>query len=303
MEHFRTRLGDRLLRDASAARFTAARLGGQVDWLYIARDSLDELVEVVTSAWQAGLPVRVIGGGANVLVADSGFRGLLVVNHVEDIQTGDWHDGRNLSATSGTSLTHLARRAAALGLSGLEWAVGVPGTVGGAVVNNAGAHGACTADNVADVVVLEHAQGAQLYPAAALDYAYRTSALKQRADRRYLVLLATFCLTPDAPAAIEARMAEYNAYRKRTQPPGASLGSVFKNPPGDYAGRLIETAGLKGLRIGSAEVSTVHANFFLHHGGGSAADYHALVRHVQRVVREAHHIDLEPEIEFIGEFA
>lgn len=302
MNHLKTKLANKLLQNEPLARFTAARLGGPADWVYVARESLDELVEVVMAAWADDLPVRVIGGGANVLIADSGFRGLVVVNHVDEIQTGEWHDGRNLSATGGTSLTHLTRKCAALGLSGVEWAVAVPGTVGGAVINNAGAHGGSMADIVADVVVLEAEKGPQLYTRDELLYAYRTSALKAREDRRFLVLLATFCLKPDDPDTIQARMTEYNAYRKRTQPPGASLGSVFKNPEGDFAGRLIETAGLKGCRIGLAEVSKVHANFFIHHGGGSANDYYALVRHVQTVVRDKHGVELEPEIEFIGDF-
>jgi UDP-N-acetylmuramate dehydrogenase len=310
------RLGGRLLRGEPLARFTAARLGGPADWLYIARngegdgrpDPTDELVEVVSTAWARGLDVRVLGGGANVLVADSGFRGLVVINHIDEVKTGDWHDGRNLSATAGVSLTHLARRCAALGLAGMEWAVAVPGTVGGGVVNNAGAHGGGMADSVADVVVLEAdgvggRPGVQLYPREALAYAYRSSALKARADRRFVVLLATFCFTPDNPAVIQTRMNEFNTYRRRTQPPGASLGSVFKNPPGDFAGRLIETAGLKGVSLGGVAVSEVHANFFVNVGGaGSAGAYFALIRHVQAVVQEQHGVLLEPEIEFLGEF-
>lgn len=315
MNTLKTRLGDRLLQNESLARFTAARLGGVADWLYIARNAdgdastaTAELVEVVTTAWKAGIDVRVIGGGANILVADDGFRGLVVVNHIDDIQAGDWHDGRNLSATGGTSLTHLARKCAALGLSGMEWAVAVPGTVGGAIVNNAGAHGGCIADRVADVVVLEAdgvngRPGVQLYAHDDLLYDYRSSILKSRKDHRFLVLLATFCFIPDDPAAIQTRMNEYNGYRKRTQPPGASLGSVFKNPPDDFAGRLIEAAGLKGARRGAVQVSDVHANFFVNmDGAGRASDYYALIRHVQHIVADELGVNLEPEIEFIGTF-
>lgn len=315
MNTLRARLGDRLLQNEPLARFTAARLGGAADWVYIARNTNDdpgaateELVEVVTTAWNEGLDVRVIGGGANVLVADDGFRGLVVVNHIDNIQAGDWHEGRNLSATGGTSLTHLARKCASLGLSGMEWAVAVPGTVGGAIVNNAGAHGGCIANSVADVVVLEadgvnNRPGVQLYTRDDLLYDYRSSILKSRMDRRFLVLLATFVFIPDDPALIQTRMNEYNSYRKRTQPPGASLGSVFKNPPDDFAGRLIEAAGLKGARRGAVQVSDVHANFFVNvDGAGRASDYYALIRHVQHIVADEQGVNLEPEIEFIGTF-
>jgi UDP-N-acetylmuramate dehydrogenase len=296
------RLNGRLLKDEPLARFTAARLGGKADWVYIAKNSTDELVEVVSTAWQEGLPVRVLGSGANVLVSDKGVRGLVVINDVDEIQTGEWHDGRNLSATSGVSLTHLSRKCAMKGLSGFEWAVGVPGTVGGGIVNNAGAHGSDMSANIADVVVLEADKGVQLYTREDLCFGYRTSMLKKREDRRFLVLLATFCFTPENPDVIRAKMDEYSAYRKRTQPQGASLGSIFKNPTGDYAGRLIEFAGLKGYQIGTAQVSPVHANFFLNNGHSTAQDYYDLIQHVRDVVKKQCGVELEPEIEFVGEW-
>jgi UDP-N-acetylmuramate dehydrogenase len=285
----------------SLARFTAARLGGPAEMLYVARDSVETLAAVVSEAWTAGLPVHILGGGANVLISDRGLEGLVVINHVSDVQFGDWHDGRNMSTASGTGLATLARKCAARGLAGFEWAINVPGTVGGAVVNNAGAHGGAIADNVADVVVLEAARGPQLYTAADLAYDYRASALKERADKRFLVLLATFTLTPDDPAAIDARMAKFTARRKQTQPPGASLGSIFKNPPGDYAGRLIEAAGLKGWQVGGAQVSPVHANFFINTGGATARDYLDLIAHVRETVLAQTGITLELEIEVLGE--
>ena len=292
-------LEDRLTRDVSLARFTAARLGGPADWLYIARTDPDELVTVVRAAWAEGLPVRVIGGGANVLVSDSGFRGLIVVNKIARIETAGEH---LLRVSAGTPLTHLSRECAARGLRGFEWAVAVPGTIGGAVINNAGAHGGAMTDTVVEATVVEP-DSERIWTHADLAYDYRHSALKARPDRRYLVTDTLLRFTADDPAAINARMEEYNAYRKRTQPPGASLGSVFKNPPGDHAGRLIEAAGLKGHRIGSAQVSPVHANFFLNQGGtANASDYYALVRHVQQTVAAQSGVMMEPEIEFIGAF-
>lgn len=298
LEH---RFGDKLLRDEPLAKYTAARLGGPADWLYVARESVDELAELLMLAWAADVPVRVLGGGANVLVSDKGVRGLVVINKVSDVQYGDWHEGRSVSATGGTSLTVFANKCQSAGLAGMEWAVSVPGTVGGAIVNNAGAHGADMADSVADVVVVQP-DGPKMYTLDDLQYDYRHSTLKAREDRRFLVLLATFRLPPDEPQAIKTRMQSFISYRKQTQPPGASLGSIFKNPPGDYAGRLIEDAGLKGHAIGTAMVSPVHANFIINSGqaDATARDYYALIQHVQARVLEKSGQALELEIELVG---
>ncbi len=294
-------LGPRLQQEASLARYTAARIGGPAEYLVVARESLDDLQRIITTAWENEIPVRVMGGGANVLVSDQGVRGLVVVNKVSEVKFGDWHDGRAVSATSGTNLGLLAHKCAARGFAGMEWAVSVPGTVGGALVNNAGAHGDDMAASAADVVVLEPG-GPKIYSNDEMAFGYRTSQLKRRDDRRFLVLLATFILHKDDPATIKGRMNEFGAYRKQTQPPGASLGSIFKNPDGDYAGRLIEACGLKGHRIGDAQVSDVHANFFVNAGDASAANYRALIEHVQAVVQRERGVMLEPEIEFLGEW-
>ncbi|MFW5708716.1 MAG: UDP-N-acetylmuramate dehydrogenase [Chloroflexota bacterium] len=185
----------------------------------------------------------------------------------------------------------------------MEWAVSVPGTVGGAIVNNAGAHGSNMAASVADVVVLERS-GPNLYTLEDLRYDYRYSSLKARQDRDFLVMLATFKLSYDEPASIKARMESFVAYRKKTQPPGASLGSIFKNPPGDYAGRLIEAAGLKGAKMGGVMVSPVHANFIVNLEGvnAKADDYYALIRKVQDTVLTHSGVELELEIELVGEW-
>ncbi len=190
---------ERLLRNEPMARYTAARLGGVADWLYIAKESTDELVGVVDAAWSANIPVRVMGGGANVLVSDNGIRGLVVINDVTEVTFDEWHGGRNVSATGGTGLTVLARKCAKHGLTGLEWAASVPGTVGGAVVNNAGAHGGDMASVLCEAVVLDAAKGPQILTESELSYGYRTSSLKAREDRRFLVLLAMFSLETDEP--------------------------------------------------------------------------------------------------------
>lgn len=283
-------------------RYTAARLGGPADLLYVAKQSTEELATVVMAAWEQDIPVRILGGGANVLISDKGVRGLVVINDVAEVTFGEWHHGRNVAATGGMGLTVLARKCQTRGLSGLEWAASVPGTVGGAVVNNAGAHGSDIRANLCEAVILEAEHGIQIMPLEELTYGYRTSVLKARADRRFLVLLAQFALKPDDPEAILARMEHNIAYRKQTQPPGASLGSIFKNPAGDYAGRLVEAAGLKGYAVGGAQVSPIHGNFIINTGEATATDYYALIRHVQETVYKQTKVKLDLEVELVGEW-
>ncbi|GAB5490840.1 MAG: UDP-N-acetylmuramate dehydrogenase [Phototrophicaceae bacterium] len=292
---------DNLQQNVPLAKYTAARLGGKADWFYMAKNSIQELAEVVQTAWEDELPVRILGGGANVLVSDKGLRGLVVVNRVTDIEFADWHDGRTVSASSGTGLLRLARECANHGIAGMEWAVGVPGTVGGAVVNNAGAHGDDMSNSVADVVVLEQS-GAKMLSHAEMHYDYRESILKTRQDRHFVVLQVNFILPYDEPDAIQARMEKFNAYRKETQPNGATLGSIFKNPDGDYAGRLIQASDLKGYRVGGVEVSSKHANFIVNHGDATASDYYALIRTVQEKVLTQQGVELELEIELVGDW-
>ncbi len=294
-------LGDRLQRNVPLARFTAARLGGKADWLYRARTNESELLAVVAAAWESGLKVRVLGKGANVLVAPDGIRGLVVIQELQEIASekcegGDWL----IRASAGTHLGNLARYAQRLGIAGLEWLATVPGTVGGAVVNNAGAHGADIAGHFVNAEVLFREAGRRKLCLAEMAYGYRTSSLKAATDRDFLILLAQLRLPQGDRAAIDARTRELLRTRREKQPHGASLGSIFKNPIGDYAGRIIETAGLKGVRMGAMEVSQKHANFFINHGDGNPVDYLKLIHHVQRCVRDRVGIDLELEIELIG---
>ncbi len=303
-------LGDKLLRDEPLAKYTAARIGGPAEMLYVA-DARRQLMDVVQTAWDSQIPVRLLGGGANVLISDGGVRGLVVVNRVKSVTVAQEVDeaeqeldtlSGDVSVTAGFSLTRLTNECASHGLTGFEWAVSVPGTVGGAIVNNAGAHGADMSDAVRTVHVLDReAQDMIMMTADDLAFEYRSTMLKRVGAKRYVVLSATLQFEQDAPDAIRARMDEYRAHRKRTQPPGASLGSIFKNPDGDYAGRLIEAAGLKSYTIGGAAVSEKHANFFINTGGATATDYAALVWHVQREVEAQFGVRLETEIEMIGE--
>jgi UDP-N-acetylmuramate dehydrogenase len=260
--------------DEPLHRHTVARLGGKADLLAIAENA-DQLALACQAGWAAQVPVRVVGGGANILFADAGWRGLIIVNHAKHYQLSEEADATLLVAESGLVLPQVARLTIDLGLAGFTWAVGVPGTIGGAAINNAGAHGRDTAANIAWAEVLTPNQGPRQWLPAEL--AYRA-----------------------APSALQAEAAEFTAYRKRTQPPGASLGSMFKNPPGDYAGRLIEAAGLKGTQIGGVMISPVHANFFVNTGAGTAADYQALIALAQEAVLEKFGVQLALEIELIG---
>jgi UDP-N-acetylmuramate dehydrogenase len=290
-------LGDRLKLNEPLSRYTVARLGGPADAL-VTVDSSGLLRQVVYLAWERDWPVRILGGGANVLISDRGYRGLIVVNDAKTTTIGD--DGL-VTAESGAVLIHLARQTMARGLSGFEWAISVPGTLGGAIVNNAGAHGGDMAASLLSAEIAFPRIPPELWPVAQFDYRYRESALK-RSARPFAVLSGTLRLSPGHdPVELQARADEFSAYRKRTQPPGASLGSMFKNPPGDYAGRLIEAAGLKGTRHGGVMISPIHANFFINTGGGTAAHYRELIRLARRTVREQFGVELELEVELIGE--
>jgi UDP-N-acetylmuramate dehydrogenase len=204
-------------------------------------------------------------------------------------------------------LPTLVRECVERGLAGLEWAIGVPGTVGGAVVGNAGAHGSDIAQSLVSVSILDADGSVHDWPAQELQFGYRTSVLKKLRNpkseiRNPVVLAAKFELKQSTREACEARATEFTEKRKRTQQPGATLGSMFKNPPGDYAGRLIEAAGLKGTRVGNAEISNVHANFFVNLGGASAADMEALICRAREKVQALFGTELELEIQLVGEW-
>ncbi len=289
--------GEEVRRDEPLSRYTVARLGGPADVLIETRTT-EMLVRAASLCWENDIPARVIGGGANVLFSDSGYRGAILVNSARRLSF-DGESGE-VRAESGVGLAYLARESVARGLAGFEWAISVPGTLGGGIVNNAGAHGSDIAASLRTIAILLE-NGQFYWPVERLDYRYRESSLK-RASFCYVVLAAELRLSPgNDPAALRARADEFIAHRKRTQPPGASLGSMFKNPPGDYAGRLIEAAGLKGTGVGGVMISPVHANFFVNRGGGTAGDYLELIRLARETVRQRFGITLELEIEIVPE--
>lgn len=291
----------RAKRNEPLAKHTTARIGGPADMLIEARTT-DELIGLARRAEEMGLPYIVIGGGANILVSDYGVRGLVIVSRAREIKFDVRGAKARVDVDSGVMLTTLARDCIERGLAGMEWAVNVPGTVGGAVVGNAGAHGADIASNLDLARVMRRGYAPEYWTPRQLQFGYRTSALKRFAPAdRPVVLAATFELRIDYRANLERRANELIAKRKATQPPGASLGSMFKNPEGDYAGRLVEAAGLKGRRIGGAMISDKHANFFVNASGDARAeDVKALIDLAHAEVLSAFGVDLELEVELVG---
>lgn len=300
-EALRRQVGLEALRDAPLAPHTTLRVGGPAD-LLVTASSAQELAAVWRLASEHGVPTTVLGGGSNVVVSDAGVRGLVVLNAARSVRR---HEGHVVWAESGANLAGLARQAMRWGLSGLEWAVSVPGTVGGAVVGNAGAHGGCIADNLLRATLLTPDGRVEEWPPRRLGYAYRHSALKallRSGQPAPVVLAAAFQLAPEDPAAIEQRAAQYLAHRRRTQPVEASAGSIFQNPPGDYAGRILDSLGFKGRQVGGAMVSPLHANFIVNTGSARAADVVALIDEARAAAWAALGVELVPEVLFVGDW-
>ncbi len=294
----RAAFGDRLQENVPLAPYTSARIGGPADAL-ITVTSADELAESVSRLWELGVPFMMLGGGSNVLVSDRGVRAVVVLNRAKAVRF-DKGSRPKVRAEAGVVIANLARRAASHGLGGLEWAAAVPGTVGGAVYGNAGAFGGDMAGSLIRTELLTE-NGRESWSVEKLGYGYRTSVLKRQGTKA-VVLWAELRLEHSTKEAASAKISEFSERRKTTQPPGASMGSMFKNPPGDFAGRLLEAAGLKGTRIGTAEISPVHANFFINHGQTKAEDVRALVNLAQKTVAEKFGVTLELEIELVGEW-
>jgi UDP-N-acetylmuramate dehydrogenase len=290
-----------VLRDEPMSKYTSFRVGGPARWLVRAH-SADSLMRVVIAANESGLRCRIIGGGSNVLVADEGIDAVVILNRATSYELVAESGSFLLIAESGVSLPRLAGELARRGAAGMEWGVGVPGTVGGAVVQNAGAWGSEMKDRLLSVQVLQHGEAvAREVAASELGLRYRGSVILDTPPvTRPVVLRAHLRLERDDPAAILARNARYSAERTAKQPRALSGGSVFRNPPGDYAGRLLEAAGLKGYRIGGAGFSEQHANFIVNYGDARASDIQQLVDVGRAGVRESFGVQLEPEIEFVG---
>ena len=289
--------GIALAADAPMAPLTTLRVGGAADRLAEVH-SRDELLAALALGRDAQVPWFVLGNGSDVVTADAGMRGLVIRNRARSVSV----DGQQLHADAGTPMALLVRRCSAEGLAGLEFGTSIPGTLGGAAWANAGAHGREMRDVVVAVEAWDPVDGTiRGLDAAACRFDYRESRFKQSGE---VVVTATLALRRGEPEAIANLVAEHQAQRVATQPlADQNAGSVFRNPPGDHAGRLIDAAGLKGLRIGSASVSTLHANFIVTDRGGRAADVRALGDRVRAEVSERFGVDLTYEIEFVGDWS
>ncbi len=304
ISQFRDVFGDKLQIGVMMSRYTSARVGGPADMFLVVESAL-ELQTAVSLAYTLGVPTFILGGGSNVLVSDAGVRGLIIMNKAKAVRYR--HSGAHVVcvAESGMNLSSLARQCIAKGLGGLEWAIGVPGTVGGAVVGNSGAHGGDMNSNLLAATVWEPGQGARVVTNEEMQYAYRDSILKReqgQPDARRVVLTAELKLTPEPVEVLMARADGFTAKRKQTQPAGASVGSMFKNPDNYYAGYLIESAGLKGFRVGGAKISEKHANFFVNDEDATADDIRALFAEAWNSVRERFGIEMDLEVELVGEW-
>ena len=287
-------LGDRVRAGEPLARHTSYRIGGPAD-LLARPDTVDELGIVLREASAAGVGVTLLGGGSNVLIGDGGMRGV-VVKLGRGFRRVEWKpDG--VRAGAAVQLGRLARESAARGLTGLEHAEGIPGTVGGALFMNAGAYGGDIAGTAETVDGLD-ANGSPLrLGRETLAFTYRRAHL----PAGFVVTAVSFGLRSEGPDAVRARLDAVRSRRVASQPQGQpNAGSIFKNPPGDHAGRLIEAVGLKGRRVGGARFSERHANFIVNDGRARATDVQVLMAIAQRAVWERSGVWLEPEVRLVG---
>lgn len=287
--------GDKASRDAALGARTTYRVGGRAAVLVEANDE-DDLARIAKARDASGMAVLVVGKGSNLLIADGGFPGAAVALGEKYASIDVGPDG-TVVAGGAVAYPVLARVTARAGWTGLDWAVGVPGSVGGAVKMNAGGHGAETAERLVSARLVSLSSGAgRVVTASDLDLSYRHSAVA--ADE--VVTAATFRLDKGDRKAAAARISEIVAWRRAHQPGGRNAGSIFQNPVGDSAGRLVEAAGAKGLRVGSAEVSAKHANFIQADEDGSADDVYALIAKVRDLVARRLGVELKTEVVCVG---
>jgi UDP-N-acetylmuramate dehydrogenase len=284
--------------DEPLASRTSFGIGGPADF-FIEMGRPTAIEDVIDGAAERGIPYLLLGAGTNLLIADAGVEGLVVrvVNRDHEV------DGRTVRAAAGLKMMRLARIVADAGLRGFEFAIGVPGTVGGAVYQNAGCWGKELSEVLVEVDGFMPGGGAATWKPADLKFGYRTSALREGKLKGGLVIGATIQLERGDGEEAKALMAKLTRERGETQPiKTKNCGSVFKNPPGDSAGRLVQAAGLKGAREGNAIISPLHGNFIVNEGGATAVDVKRLIERVQAEVRRRFNIELETEVEMVGRF-
>jgi len=284
-----------LRRSEPLARHTTFGIGGPAD-LFLTVRSATDLAKATNAAHELGVPRFVLGSGSNILVADAGIRGLVLDNRARS----EGGQGETIRVESGASFAAFARRMCRVGLEGLAWAVGIPGTIGGAVVYNAGAYGGCLADVLKRVRLQLPGDGDQWVDARDLGLVYRGSAFTRGQVGGRAVLEAELQLAPGDARALLAEAASYDTRRLAAQPRGRNAGSTFKNPPESPAWKLVEAVGMRGMRRGDAAISDKHANFFVNEGDATAADVAWLIAEAQRRVQDKFGVTLERELEFVG---
>ena len=288
---------DNVYRNEPMKRHTTFRIGGPADY-YLCPHSAKEIQKVVEICREEKLPYFILGNGSNLLVSDQGYRGVVIQlwKNVSDIRV----EGCLIHAKAGASLAKIAAEALEEGLTGMEFAAGIPGTLGGAVVMNAGAYGGEMKDILKEVLVMDQQGRIFTLEKKDLKLGYRTSAVKEKG---YIVLAAVLELRPGDREEIRKLMEDLKQKRVEKQPLDLpSAGSTFKRPEGYFAGKLIMDAGLRGFSVGGAQVSEKHCGFVVNTGGASASDVLTLIREVQKRVREKFGVELETEVKFLGEF-
>ena len=289
-----TQLFSTSLVDEPMSKHTTFHVGGPAAE-FVVPESADELADAVATCRTAGVPWFVLGRGSDLLVSDAGFDGVII--SLEAL-AGVRHEGERLICDAGASLPYVARRALYAGLTGFEFACGIPGSIGGACFMNAGAYDGCMADALESVDVIAPSGERCVLGVDALDLGYRKSRVRTEG---LVVIGATLRLEPGDRSAIRAKMDDFTQRRQDKQPlEYGSAGSTFKRPEGYFAGKLIMDAGLKGYQVGGAAVSTKHAGFVVNLGGATAADVHAVIEHVQDEVERQFGVRLEPEVRFLG---
>lgn len=292
--------GDKLQENVCMANYTTTRVGGPASGM-ISVHTADEMRRTVKILWELDAPFRILGSGSNLLVSDAGYKGVMVHNRCHNVRIDTKGEQPVIFAEGGANLGAVSRQASLRGVSGFEWANSIPGTVGGAVYGNAGAHGSDISKCMLMAQVITKSDGEQNLDSEGMGFRYRSSKFK-RDGEEVVILSASFFGTKVEPEVTQKLLEELTEKRRQTQPVGPSFGSTFKNPKGDFAGRLLEAAGMKGVTSGHASISTVHANFILNDGEATAQDYYRLIRLAQKKVKEQFDVSLNLEIELLGEF-
>ena len=299
MEKFREIVGDEnLFLDEPMKQHVTFRIGGPAKY-YLTPGTVEELQQILRVCEEEELPYFILGNGSNLLVSDQGFSGAVIqiYKNMNRIHV----DGNKIIAQAGILLSQMAKKALEQELTGLEFASGIPGTLGGAVVMNAGAYGGEMKDVLTSVTVLTPEGEILELQADELELGYRTSVIK---EKQYIVLEASLTLEKGKKTEIQDRMDELKIKRVEKQPlEYPSAGSTFKRPEGYFAGKLIQDAGLRGYQVGGAQVSEKHCGFVINRGNASAADVVGLIQDVQEKVWELYQVKLEPEVKFLGDFS